>query len=117
MGAGVTLTLMVPCSRAHSRASRTPTRATCCGWSWHVAASKSPDDHGGGGGGGRSSSRSAGGGGGGVGSSEGGLLLAAALGSTNLPEIKGEDGHARVVPLPKGMLPTAQAELLVDLRG
>ena len=43
-------------------------------------------------------------------------LLAAAIDSTKLPETKGKDGHARVVPLSKGMLPTAQAGLLVATR-
>ena len=76
--------------------------------------SRAPD-YGGGSGGGRPGSGSAGGGGGGGGSSDSGLL-AAALDSAKLPETKGEDGHARVVPLPKDMLPTTQAELLVAKR-
>ena len=80
-----------------------------------VVASKKTDDHGGGNGGGRPGSRSAGGGGGGGSSGDGGLL-AAALDSTKLPDTKGGDGHACVAPLPKGMLPTAQAELLVAKR-
>ena len=73
------------------------------------------DDSGGGGGGSRSGSTAAGGGGGGDSSSDVGRL-AAAIDSSKLPETKGEDGHARVVPLPKGMLPIAQAELLITKR-
>ena len=80
-----------------------------------VVALQNTDDSGGGGGGSRPGAASAGGGGGGGSSSDAGLL-AAAIDSTKLPETKGEDGHSRVVPLPKGMLPIAQAELLVDKR-
>ena len=75
-----------------------------------VVAARGTDDHGSGGGGSRPSSSSSD-----CGSSDSGLL-AAPLDSTKLPETKGKDGHARVVPLPKGMLPTAQAELLVARR-
>ena len=80
-----------------------------------VVALQGTDDSGGGGGGSRPGATSAGGGSGGGSSSDVGRL-AAAIDSTKLPETKGEDGHARVVPLPKGMLPIAQAELLVDKR-
>ena len=40
-------------------------------------------------------------------------LLAEALDSTKMPATKGEDGHEKLVPLPPGMLPHAQADALV----
>ena len=77
-----------------------------------VVATKGPKDSSGGGG--RFGSKPAGdGGSSGDSSSSSNGLLAAASDTTKLPEATCEDGHARVVPLPMGMLPTAQAELLV----
>ena len=80
-----------------------------------VVALQGSGDAGGDSGGSRPGSSSAGGGGGGGSSGDVGRL-AAAIDPTKLPETKGEDGHAHVVPLPKGMLPIAQAGLLVDKR-